>query len=129
MKTPKDIKKALACDSDWPDCENCVYAEKVNNEEFGEMLKFHCSEIYEDALAYIQPLETRLAQVEQERDALMNDLLIADRFDCVCCVHSQDNDSCDFECDTCASPCTCFRCGNNSLYEWRGVCEENTKDD
>ena len=77
MKKPEEIKKALACVCERPDCENCSYAEKVNDEEFGKTLRFHCSEIYADALAYIQQLESRLAQVERERDAAVADLTVS----------------------------------------------------
>lgn len=62
MKTPDEIKKALACDCDWPDCEGCAYAEKVIDEEFGELTRYHCSQVYKDALAYIQHLESRLSE-------------------------------------------------------------------
>lgn len=123
MKSPKDIKKALACVCDGPDCEECAYAEKVNDEKFGEVLLFHCSENYKDALEYIQKLESRLAQVERERDAAVHDLPIG--IDCNTCKYSERA----YEEQPC-SGCKEYRGPWYPVHwEWRGVCPENTKED
>lgn len=84
---------------------------------------------FDELLQAASQLKSRLAQVEREKDALMNDLLAADQIDCIGCAHNQNPEPCDMEYDTCASPCACFRCKNNNLYEWRGICPENTKED
>ena len=75
-----------------------------------------------DALYYIQQLESRLAQVERERDAAEHDLhLLADgEGACNVCARFDEGyiptpPHCRYACDD-----VCFR--------WRGVCEENTHD-
>lgn len=137
MKTPEEIKKGLAaCSAD--EChgqhEGCTYQDQ-----------FFCTmRMCGDALAYIQQLEStvsqvskalcakenatlgellqavdqlksRLAQVERERDALAYEAR-----GCSSCVHRN--------CDPDEPPCNvCVQDG--SEYEWRGVCEENTKEE
>lgn len=114
MRTPKDIKKAMACDCDGPDCENCAYVETINDEKFCEMLRFHCSEIYKDALEYIQRLESSLAQVAMGRDAAVIAILNAQHY-------IKDLGAVNY--------------GLQQLEKWDysikqlGVCDENTKDD
>lgn len=77
MKTSEEIKKGLyGCPDEL--CHICPY-EDVGN----------CMEIcMEDALAYIQQLESRLAQAERERDAAVRELKIAE--DCYNCKHNDD---------------------------------------
>ena len=120
MKTPDEIKKGLECGF----CYECPY----NSNEL-ETVEECARQVHKDAIAYIQQLESRLEQVERERDALLSDLELADRFDCICCVNSQNMATCDVECSKCLEPCICTQCENNSLWQWRGVCEENTKCD
>ena len=129
MKKPEEIKKALACVCERPDCENCAYAEKVNDEEFGKTLRFHCSEIYADALAYIQQLESRLAQIERERDAAVADLTVS--AECDFCEYKDLFPACgEKSCYSCDKGCPCSLCCKGGAgFKWRGVCEENTKEE
>ena len=108
MKTPEGIKLGLQhCSVSGIDtCVNCPYddghidcAKDKNN----------------DALAYIEQLESRLAQVERERDAAVNDLDKA--------LNLDEVDDCHF-CKHIKKP-TCYEC----KWEWRGVCPENTKEE
>lgn len=122
MKTPDDIKKALTCSCDMPDCENCAYVTKVNDDKFGEVLHFHCSKVYMDAYELICQLESRLAQAERERDAAVEDLEeIASILDVPACSW------CKYEPYE-HKPCKECRMKNEG-FEWRGICAENTKDD
>jgi hypothetical protein len=70
-----------------------------------------------DALAYIQQLESRLAQVEKERDAAIHDL---HRY-CSTCKHDPRKEF---------NKMPCKLCMDNKIdgYEWRGVCAENTEE-
>lgn len=121
MKTPDDIKKGLQyCSEKHESCNGCTY---LNEEDY----EIEClNAIMVDALAYIQQLESRLAQVERERDAAVNDL--ADS--CKYCKHTRqplDGKPC--------NECMQRKNGNRfapivrTKFEWRGVCEENTKED
>ena len=110
-KTPDEIKKGLFCC--WRDgCATCPYDDDcIMGENFAGLAR--------DALTYIQQLESRLAQVERERDTALCDMTKS----CVFCKHSYLNnpgiDYCKFvEC-----------CQNYARFEWRGVCERNTKED
>lgn len=118
MKTPDEIKKGLACDTQR--CDGCPYDEII---ECGVAVQ-------EDALAYIQQLESRLAQAERERDAAVRDMHKA--VVCDACKHDRPfNSNCknDFDCEYCKSPCMCQSCHLGSNYEWRGVCAENTMEE
>ena len=76
----------------------------------------------------IEELESRLAQVERERDAAVHDLKLADRVDCDFCKHQYGG--CTYDgCQDCSKPCPCGNCRNSSNYEWRGVCAENTEEE
>lgn len=116
MKTPDEIKKVLACDM--PCCDGCPYDGII---ECGVAVQ-------EDALAYIQQLESRLAQVERERNAAVSDLKVADKLDCQFCVHNRPTPGCEYDCEKCEKKCTCNLCRNNDKYEWRGPYPENTPD-
>lgn len=133
MKTPEEIKKGLACDA--PGCEGCPYADIV---ECG-------ASVQEDALEYIRQLEdaiegsaqlvqsanelikkrmnemeSRLAHIERERDAAVSDL--SESAWCGDCRH--------YKVDMDKEPCkTCLKNGQKALWQWRGVCEENTKEE
>lgn len=72
-----------------------------------------------DALYYIQQLEARLAQVERERDAMHRDMKLYSR--CKACKKFADGQDCPVH--------TEYTYGGKALFEWRGVCEENTKED
>lgn len=63
-------------------------------------------------------LESRLAQVERERDAMLLDM---QRYSmCGACKHFVDVKKCPMYDD-----CDYAKVGH---FEWRGVCEENTHD-
>lgn len=121
MKTPEEIKKGLECCGVLDgDCENCPYDD-------GKQLA--CADrSRKDAIAYIIHLESRLAQVERERDALMYDLKMSDMIDCVACKHQTSMPQCEFDCVDCKEQCICNNCRNNNHWEWRGICAENTKE-
>lgn len=87
-----------------------------------------------DAITQVAVLESRLAQVERERDALRDDL----RHSFDPCTVCKKQDICEqycpqnnYNCLDCKDKhrCICHNCtADNDLWEWRGVCEENTKD-
>jgi hypothetical protein len=112
MKTPEEIKKGLdVCGTLDGDCENCPY----------DGLQIFCGDrLRKDALAYIQQLESRLAHVERERDAAVEDLKGSSW--CEDCRH--------YKVDAKKEPCkTCLKNNMKTLWQWRGVCPENTKED
>lgn len=79
-----------------------------------------------DALYYIQQLETRLAQVERERDLLVGGL----EQSCDTCKH-RENMSFHVPCNTCSHiyRFNAAERGDTDNWEWRGVCAENTKEE
>ena len=84
----------------------------------------------DELLQAVDQLKSRLAQVERERDAALNDL--KDDGDCYYCKHRDLCSQCYLGvcvgCDKEECPCcNCDRMNNN--YEWRGVCPENTKEE
>lgn len=107
MKTPEEIKKGLEtcigeCTGNKP---HCPYHECGNG----------CMDtMNRNSLAYINQLEQRLAQAERERDAAVEDLYPS----CELCKY--DNRK--------ADEVPCVGCGHGLNWEWRGVCEENSKD-
>lgn len=111
MKTPDEIKKGLELHNTAGRCKECPY---TADSEF----KKTCFQLVAaDALAYIQQLETRLAQVERERDAAVNDLKLVRC--CGTCVNNEGG---------CTTECYIVS-GTLTGWEWRGVCDENTKED
>ena len=111
-KQHEEIKKGLKpCENASVFCEFCA-------------CEFRCK-IEADALTYIQQLESRLAQVEKERDAAVE---AVEMYPCFTCKNISSTYCKD-----------CLR--NRSLaldrageflpdnYEWRGFCAENTKED
>lgn len=80
-------------------------------------------------------LEAKLKQAERERDAAVDDLKQAAKDGSVCtgCMHNAGLDAvceaADYDCKVCYEPCKCKNCDDNSNYEWRGICEENTNGD
>lgn len=108
MKTPDEIKKGLECClSDKRTCLECPY----HIETVG------CRALDRDVFAYVLQLESRLAQVEKERDAAVND---CGRFPCQTCEERENGDLCQM----------CVVKGSyRSLHQWRGVCAENTKEE
>lgn len=82
----------------------------------------------------IEELESRLAQVERERNAAVRCLMEATKERAVCtgCRHDLGIDGrceeADFDCKQCKTPCMCKTCKANSNYQWRGVCDDDTED-
>lgn len=121
MKTPDEIKKGLErCQLNkellFVDCSHCPYY----------MGTAHCDLVlHADTLAYIQQLESRLAQVERERDAALSEwkrTKLDSEGMCWTCKHWLITST---GIHRCVSPDPCDE-GEN--WEWRGVCEENMKD-
>lgn len=106
MKTPEEIKKGLEyCHSSKP-CIDCQYDKR----DFP-----HCvRRLLKDAINGYRQLESRLDQVERERDALKHDFL---NDPCLVCKHGPA------ALDDCKAPYTPCK------FEWRGVCSENTKEE
>lgn len=122
MKSPDDIKKALElCGMLDGDCDNCPY----------DTAKIYCGDrLQKDALAYINQLEQRLAQAERERDAAVRELKLGE--DCDNCKHRNEckHDGFGYKKCTECGECPCSKCeGGESQYEWRGICEENSKEE
>lgn len=107
-KTPEEIKKGMeCCVGNTRECMQCPYP--IGFECFEQPMK--------DAIAYIQQLESRLAQAERERDAAVND---CGKFLCNTCRYN-------------GYAGVCYIChnvpgGGRANYEWRGICPENTKE-
>ena len=116
MKTPDEIKKGLdICRGINAPCEGCPY--NMETLDYDESV----SKLHDDALAYIQQLETekselleKIKQLEQVRDAAVRDCA---RFPCYTCAERENGDCCP-QCRTTGT----FR----TLHEWRGVCPENS---
>lgn len=60
-----------------------------------------------------------ILSLNEERDALLCDLRMADSFDCCHCKHYAFCDNCD------CVDCSCHSCNDNSNWEWRGVPKED----
>lgn len=71
-----------------------------------------------EAADWIDKLESRLAQVERERDAAVSDILhvlhTKGTIDAECLICDMEKPDCHWECEK---------------AKWRGVCEENTKEE
>lgn len=113
-RTPDEIKKALQCR-----VKGCL--EKCDHRcDMCELYvpNYRLEDRYADAHAYILQLESRLAQVERERDAMLLDM---QRYSmCCACKHFVDGKKCPMHDD-----CDYAKVGH---FEWRGVCSENTKE-
>lgn len=114
-RSPEEIKKGLKCcvakvkGLTVKDCDvDCTY--------FHEGV-FCKNMLHGDAIRIIQQLESRLAQAERERDAAVMDL------ENVIELSAIVNLDCEF-CKHMDRP-TCEECG----WEWRGVCQANTKEE
>lgn len=128
MKTPDEIKAGL-------EIEIAVHYHLPNPEPRLTPREFmYMEQLHSDALDYMLELEQRLAQAERERDALLDDL--RHTFDpcCVCKKKDVCEQYCpenDYDCPKCKDKhrCICHNCtSSNDLWEWRGVCEENSKE-
>lgn len=125
-KTPDEIKKGLeTCSTKDAECENCPY--------YDEKCTYG---ITSDSFAYIQQLEAenaelvqKMQQLEKERDVLLH---IAHDCGEICdeCKHGTAINEClcmesDYFCHLCKADCKCNKCIRGSLFEWRGLCDEN----
>lgn len=131
MKTPDEIKKGLRNAKH----VQCMGISDGENENAGTKYGVLVGYVLRDAIYIyitqlesgneskqkrIEELESRLAQVERERDAAVNDVCEI----CYTCKHrTKGSDYC--EVGIYMDSCECNACGS---YEWRGVCDENTKD-
>lgn len=107
MKTPEEIKKGLECCSNATveSCDGCPYHTK---EDHSAVCIVHLTK---DA-------KVLLAQAERERDAAVYDIAkLVKRLGYGPCRY------CRKTYDTNDAPCSIC------VFEWRGVCEENTKED
>lgn len=109
MKTPEENKCGMECIRTNVK-RICVKPEK------GQCHR--CEQLVSESLARIQQLESRLAQVEKERDAAIHDL---HRY-CSTCKHDPRKEF---------NKMPCKLCMDNKIdgYEWRGVCAENSKEE
>ena len=123
MKTPDEIKKGLFVCSDLEgNCPYCPYAINGHRDPEGMCIK----ELANDALAYIQQLETerhqlltRCERLERERDAAVADIPRA----CGYCKWFEINLGGNMT--ECHNPNGCMNIsGINTGFEWRGVKEE-----
>lgn len=113
MKPPEEIKKGLACCSKVEGCQNrCPYYDLGSG-------SICVPAMTGDALAYIQQLESHLAQVERENKAMLHDM--ARYTMCGSCKHFADDGKCPQK-DECVY-------GEIGRFEWRGVCAENTEEE
>lgn len=114
MKTPDEIKKGLECVGGLiePCVSGCPYEKSC---ECGLTAA-------RDAIEYIQQLEYRLAQVEMERDALIRHV----QGKCHACKYIEGYPN-KRACSGCKHTYYA-RPGSIDNWEWRGVCEQNTKD-
>lgn len=104
-------KLRAALDNDGFRCDGCDIVEKAK-----------------EALRGSEKLKQRLAEAERERDAAVHELKLEE--DCENCKHRNE---CKYDgfgykkCSECGE-CPCSKCdGGESQYEWRGVCEDNSK--
>lgn len=110
MKTPEEINCGMECIRSNAS-RICIKPEN------GQCPR--CEQLVSESLGRIQQLESRLAQAEMERDAAVRDL------------------NCNWKCAICkkftrpVDKCPHYReCGLSYMFwEWRGLCEENTKED
>lgn len=111
-KTPDEIKKGLECCANAAFvCKSCPYYENC-------ALMGGTEDPAKDGLVYIQRLESRLAQVERERDAAVYDLNFVKS--CWVCENKRN-----IKTEHCSSCDLAWR----NHFKWRGVCDENTKEE
>ena len=124
MKTTDEIKADAATCLTKPPHAMC------DRFDLNKKCKGDCSYVIKELYDLVLHYESRLAQVERERDAAVADL--KDSGDCRYCKNLDLSDNCGFgNCCTCENDkCPCCKCDRkNDHFEWRGVCAENTKED
>lgn len=122
MKTTEENKCGMECIRTNAD-RSCVKPEK------GQCPR--CKQLVDEFIARIQQLESRLAQVERERDAMSYDMHQLQGALCAYCKNLyRPKDALQVTCsvfgdgygDRADSPLIC------GSFKWRGVCEENSKE-
>lgn len=120
MKPPELIKRGLDCCQTIVRCAVCPY------HDIGDIVAECTAQLSENALAYIQQLESRLAQVERERDAAVQ---IVHGL----CLHCKNEHSEGETCRECLYYPYRYMYGTGDKYvdnwQWCGVCAENTEED
>lgn len=111
MKTPEKIKNGLK-NAKHVQCMEIASDNENGGTHYGVLVGYV---LRDEIFAYIQQLESSLAQVERERDAAVNDLNKAMLLD--------EAEFCTF-CKNIKKP-YCHSCE----FEWRGVCAANTKEE
>lgn len=133
MKTPEDIKKGLRRCEGKSQCDWCSLIRECEEDEaalaYIEQLEA-AVEFYSNTTqmldAKIEKLESRLAQVERERDAAVHDvrsLCATNYFSgdyCEYCKYREPDGQCFHD---------CIPYSNEWGWEWRGICPENTKEE
>ena len=71
-------------------------------------------------------LRTELNRLKRERDQAVKDLRHKDVCD-ICIGSLNELEGCDCECLDCKLECRCRNCIDESLWQWRGVQEENNE--
>lgn len=112
MKTPEEIKSDAATCLTLPPHAMCDRFE-LNKKCKGDC-RYVIKELYDLVLHY----ESRLAQVERERDAAVEAL--DEIRQCKFCKHYTKK--------LWEEPCLSCDLQRKTNYEWRGVCAENTKE-
>ena len=123
MKTPEEIKEDAATCLTKPPNAMC------DRFDLNKKCKGDCSYVIKELYGLVLHYESRLAQVERERDAAVADLKDCADGHCIHCKSINLATECDFngECYVCLNDdCPCHE--SNCQWQWRGVCEENTHD-
>lgn len=111
MKTPAEIKADAATCMTLPPHAMC------DRFDLNKKCKGDCHYVIKELYNLVLQLEDSLAQVERERDALMKDFKT--------CI-SKPQKACRL-CKNRNKP-ICSECERWDLFDWIGVCEENTKE-
>ena len=132
MKTPESVtdnndgRKQSKRGMGW--CETYLRSLAAGKAQISGPALEHCADYINSADDYIQQLESRLSQAERERDAAVNDLL----HHCWNCAYHRDDpiEEIDTGGRTIHRYCDADYCfpDDNSSWQWRGVCPENTKE-
>ena len=78
-------------------------------------------ELLDRAAAEVERLEVDyVAMVADIKSAGYRDV-------CEICKHHNENEDCECDCEKCKKPCTCQKCYDCSLWEWRGRKEGEIK--
>lgn len=80
--------------------------------------------LFDDAANAIETLESELNRLKRERDQAIKDLRHKDVCD-ICIGSLNELEGCNCECLDCKLKCRCRNCIDESLWQWRGVQEEN----